>query len=237
MALNAPRTLNAPMACRFSGLIHSGRSVVGPQRRQQRRAHHERADPRGRRLDVVDGHHVHAVQSCRVSRRGGAAGRSVPADRVRCRPILRHRLLVADHAALRRGRSTGCRVQRSLPHLVRRSLHRLPRPSRRDLSGIDRERIRHPGGAQRDRLQRAGPVARLVRVEVALRENRIHQLHPGLHVLRSKSGDPAAEQQSAVRGHNVYVVVSTDDWAKRPIPPVLREALTSVERQARNASD
>ncbi len=56
-------------------------------------------------------------------------------------------------------------------------------------------------------------------------------------VLRSKSGDPAAEQQSAVRGHNIYVVVSTDDWAKRPIPPVLREALTSVERQARNASD
>ncbi|GAC1408847.1 MAG: thioesterase family protein [Mycobacterium sp.] len=32
-------------------------------------------------------------------------------------------------------------------------------------------------------------------------------------------------EQPAVRGHNVYVVVSTDDWAKRPIPDALREAL------------
>jgi len=56
-------------------------------------------------------------------------------------------------------------------------------------------------------------------------------------VLRSKDDDRATEQQTAVRGHNVYVVVSTGDWAKRPIPPLLREALTSVERQARNSSD
>lgn len=39
------------------------------------------------------------------------------------------------------------------------------------------------------------------------------------------AADPAAE--TAVRGHNVYVVVSTDDWAKRPIPDPLREALTA----------
>lgn len=54
----------------------------------------------------------------------------------------------------------------------------------------------------------------------------------GFNVVRGKDG----EQQSAVRGHNVYVVVSTEDWTKRTIPPVLREALTSVERQAPNGS-
>jgi acyl-CoA thioester hydrolase len=46
-----------------------------------------------------------------------------------------------------------------------------------------------------------------------------------------------SDEQIAVRGQNVYVVVSTDDWAKREIPALLREALTSVERQARNAHD
>jgi acyl-CoA thioester hydrolase len=45
------------------------------------------------------------------------------------------------------------------------------------------------------------------------------------------------EERTAVRGQNVYVVVSTDDWAKRPIPEVLREALTSLERQGHNARD
>lgn len=30
----------------------------------------------------------------------------------------------------------------------------------------------------------------------------------------------------AVRGRNVYVVVSTSDWSKRPIPNALREALS-----------
>jgi acyl-CoA thioester hydrolase len=34
------------------------------------------------------------------------------------------------------------------------------------------------------------------------------------------------EEREAVRGRNVYVVVSTDDWAKRPIPEALRNALT-----------
>jgi acyl-CoA thioester hydrolase len=43
------------------------------------------------------------------------------------------------------------------------------------------------------------------------------------------------DERIAVRGHNVYVVVSTDDWAKRPIPDVLRKALTSVARQGHNA--
>jgi acyl-CoA thioester hydrolase len=34
-------------------------------------------------------------------------------------------------------------------------------------------------------------------------------------------------EEAAVRGHNVYVVVSTDDWAKRPIPELLREAFAA----------
>lgn len=34
------------------------------------------------------------------------------------------------------------------------------------------------------------------------------------------------DERLAVRGHNVYVVVSADDWAKRPVPASLRAALT-----------
>ena len=37
----------------------------------------------------------------------------------------------------------------------------------------------------------------------------------------------------AVRGRNIYVVVSTEDWTKRELPPIFREALTSVAGQAR----
>jgi acyl-CoA thioester hydrolase len=42
---------------------------------------------------------------------------------------------------------------------------------------------------------------------------------------------------AAVRGRNVYVVVSTDDWTKREIPAGFRDALTSVAGQGRNATD
>lgn len=38
----------------------------------------------------------------------------------------------------------------------------------------------------------------------------------------------AADERVAVRGHNVYVVVSTEDWAKRPVPDALRDALTGA---------
>ena len=76
-----------------------------------------------------------------------------------------------------------------------------------------------------------------VRVEVHCERIGSTSFTLGFSVLRGDGGSPDAEQQAAVRGHNVYVVVSTDDWAKRPLPPALREALTSVERQARNASD
>jgi acyl-CoA thioester hydrolase len=41
----------------------------------------------------------------------------------------------------------------------------------------------------------------------------------------------------AVRGRNVYVVVSTDDWTKRDLPSALRDALTSVAGQGQNAAD
>lgn len=47
------------------------------------------------------------------------------------------------------------------------------------------------------------------------------------NVLRRPDSTEATEEQLAIRGQNVYVVVSTDDWAKRPIPDVLREALTA----------
>ncbi|MET0473876.1 MAG: thioesterase family protein [Mycobacterium sp.] len=40
----------------------------------------------------------------------------------------------------------------------------------------------------------------------------------------------------AARGRNVYVVVSTTDWAKREVPPGLRGALTSLAGQGRNAT-
>jgi acyl-CoA thioester hydrolase len=76
-----------------------------------------------------------------------------------------------------------------------------------------------------------------VHVEVGCQRVGYTSFTLGFSVVRSKAHDPATERQTAVRGLNVYVVVSADDWSKRPIPPTLRSALTSVERQARNASD
>ena len=40
------------------------------------------------------------------------------------------------------------------------------------------------------------------------------------------SASAGAAERVAVQGHNVYVVVSVDDWAKRPVPDLLRAALT-----------
>jgi acyl-CoA thioester hydrolase len=54
----------------------------------------------------------------------------------------------------------------------------------------------------------------------------------GFDVLRR---DADADERTAIRGHNVYVVVSTEDWAKRPIPAVLRDALSPVDRQGHDA--
>jgi acyl-CoA thioester hydrolase len=46
----------------------------------------------------------------------------------------------------------------------------------------------------------------------------------GFNVLRQNA---EVAEQTAVRGHNVYVVVSTEDWAKREVPALLREALAA----------
>ena len=46
----------------------------------------------------------------------------------------------------------------------------------------------------------------------------------GFNVLRQNA---EASEQTAVRGYNVYVVVSTEDWAKREVPGQLREALAA----------
>ena len=47
-------------------------------------------------------------------------------------------------------------------------------------------------------------------------------------VLRTAADDPQRTEQIAVRGRNVYVVVSTDDWVKRDIPEALRRALDAA---------
>lgn len=46
----------------------------------------------------------------------------------------------------------------------------------------------------------------------------------GFTVLRCNAD---TEEHEAVRGRNVYVVVSTDDWDKRSIPVDLRDALSA----------
>jgi acyl-CoA thioester hydrolase len=61
-----------------------------------------------------------------------------------------------------------------------------------------------------------------VRVAVECAGIRTTSFTLGFSVLRR---DADTEEQLAVRGRNVYVVVSTDDWTKRPIPEVLRGAL------------
>jgi acyl-CoA thioester hydrolase len=69
-----------------------------------------------------------------------------------------------------------------------------------------------------------------VRVEVSCDSIGSTSFTLGFSVVRSNRDD---HDRTAVRGHNVYVVVSTADWSKRPIPEKLRKALTSVERQGR----
>ncbi len=45
----------------------------------------------------------------------------------------------------------------------------------------------------------------------------------GFSVLRRRDG---SEESLAVHGRNVYVIVSTEDWTKRPIPDALRKVLS-----------
>jgi acyl-CoA thioester hydrolase len=42
-------------------------------------------------------------------------------------------------------------------------------------------------------------------------------------VLRTRNG---SQEVTAVRGRNIYVIVSTDDWTKRAVPDALRSALS-----------
>lgn len=62
-----------------------------------------------------------------------------------------------------------------------------------------------------------------VRVAVALASLGSTSLTVAFSVLRRGAG---AHEIVAVRGRNVYVVVSTSDWSKRPIPNAMREALS-----------
>lgn len=47
-------------------------------------------------------------------------------------------------------------------------------------------------------------------------------------VLRIAADDTEGAERAAVRGHNVYVAVSTDTWTKRALPDELRQALEST---------
>jgi acyl-CoA thioester hydrolase len=63
-------------------------------------------------------------------------------------------------------------------------------------------------------------------VRVAVRCQRIGSTSFTLEFTVLRQNAEAAEQ-TAVRGHNVYVVVSTEDWGKRELPGQLREALVA----------
>lgn len=68
-----------------------------------------------------------------------------------------------------------------------------------------------------------------VRIEVVCEHIGTTSFTIGFGVLCTGSG---AAEQLAVRGRNTYVVVSTGDWAKRPIPAAFRAALTSCVPRA-----
>ena len=59
MALKAPRILNAPIGCRFSGLIQSGRSASAHRAGISWVRTTASSDPVGRCLDVLDGDQLH----------------------------------------------------------------------------------------------------------------------------------------------------------------------------------
>jgi acyl-CoA thioester hydrolase len=62
-----------------------------------------------------------------------------------------------------------------------------------------------------------------VRVAVGCEQVGTTSFTIGFTVLRRRDG---SDEVAAVRGRNVYVVVSTEDWTKRPLPDALRAALS-----------
>ena len=62
-----------------------------------------------------------------------------------------------------------------------------------------------------------------VRVTVVCEQVGTTSFTIGFSVLLRRDG---SEESLAVRGRNVYVVVSTGDWSKRPIPEALRKVLS-----------
>ena len=63
----------------------------------------------------------------------------------------------------------------------------------------------------------------IVRVQVSCEQVGTTSFTIGFSVLRRRDG---SEELVAVRGRNVYVVISTEDWTKRPVPDALRKALS-----------
>lgn len=61
-----------------------------------------------------------------------------------------------------------------------------------------------------------------VRVAVACEQIGATSLTVAFSVMRRTAGE---DEVVAVRGRNVYVVVSTSDWGKRPVPDELRNVL------------
>ncbi len=61
-----------------------------------------------------------------------------------------------------------------------------------------------------------------VRVAVACENVGTTSFTIGFSVLSRRDN---SDELLAVRGRNIYVVVSTDDWTKRPVPDALRSAL------------
>jgi acyl-CoA thioester hydrolase len=65
----------------------------------------------------------------------------------------------------------------------------------------------------------------IVRVAVVCERVGTTSFTIGFSVLRRRED---SDEVVAVRGRNVYVVVSTEDWTKRPVPDALRAGLTST---------
>ena len=96
----------------------------------------------------------------RAASRAPTRRRPTASTATRTSPSCGSDLLVPRRPALRGDRPAGRGVQRPLPDVVRRGLHRLPRPRRAALPEADRVGGRRDGRALRARLRRLGALAR-----------------------------------------------------------------------------